>query len=61
MQADTDKDLEVAHVESTGAHHVGGKFDPAYVADSAAADYVDPTLVISPQENKRLRRKIYKQ
>ncbi|RSH83798.1 hypothetical protein EHS25_005413 [Saitozyma podzolica] len=60
MQADTDKDLEVAHVESTGAHHVGGKFDPGYVADSAAADYVDPTLVISPQENKRLRRKIYK-
>lgn len=29
--------------------------------DDVAADYVDPTVHISSEENKRLRRKIYKQ
>lgn len=29
--------------------------------EDVAADYVDPTVHISPEENKRLRRKIYKQ
>lgn len=30
------------------------------VADDAANGYVDPTLVITPEESKRLRRRIHK-
>lgn len=48
-------------------HIEGAAIDPGlhlkeagYVADNLAADYVDPTVRLSAEENKRLRRKIYK-
>ena len=31
------------------------------VADTEIAQYLDPTIIISGEENKRLRRRIYKQ
>lgn len=51
---------DAAHVE------VASQFDDAeiarakaqHVADTAADGYVDPTLIISPEENNALRKKI---
>lgn len=53
----------MAHVEEKAdfQHYEGtDKKDFANVADNVAAAYVDPTVQISPDENKRLKRKIYK-
>ena len=36
------------------------KFDHDHVVDTLAADYIDPTVVITPEENQRLRKKAYK-
>lgn len=46
----------VSHEQDLKAEYNGGR-----VEDAVAADYVDPTVHISPEENKRLLRKIYKQ
>ena len=61
--ADIDsKDLEAVHMDRRD--RLGD--DPANlkaetgVADALAAEYVDPGLVISPEEDRRLRRKIWK-
>jgi len=55
------KDIDVDHEE----HHMGDdqgphKFHHEGVVDELAADYIDPTIVITPEENLRLRRKAYK-
>lgn len=54
--ADSAPNRVVSHDAELKAEYNGGR-----VEDSAAADYVDATVVITPEENKRLRRKIYKQ
>ncbi|WWD03389.1 hypothetical protein V865_001441 [Kwoniella europaea PYCC6329] len=54
-----DKDLEISHIEG-GLHTIDKKGDDAIVADTAAADYVDSSIIITEEENLRLRRKIYK-
>lgn len=44
----------------TNTHHDEEyKAMAGHVEDSVAADYVDPTLVITPEENKKLLRKIH--
>lgn len=50
-QQDVDDKTQTLHLEQE--KHV--------IVDDVAADYVDPTIHISPEEDKRLRRKIYKQ
>ncbi len=49
------KDLEtIEHLETIdGTHH-------GVVTDTIAAEYVNPGIHIPPEENKRLRRKIYR-
>ncbi|KAK6909677.1 hypothetical protein L486_00676 [Kwoniella mangroviensis CBS 10435] len=54
-----DKDLEISHIEG-GLHTIDKKGGDAIVADTAAADYVDSSIIITEEENLRLRRKIYK-
>ena len=54
------KDVEASHVERTETALNDDK-PVGYVADTIAADYVDPTLHISPEEDKRLTRKIWRQ
>jgi hypothetical protein len=39
----------------------GEKPNTHHVEDAVAADYIDPTVTISPEENKRLRMLAYKQ
>jgi hypothetical protein len=55
-----DSKQDVSHIEN-GDHHDGDSVKGARVADDVAADFVDPTVQISPEENKSLRRRIYKQ
>lgn len=58
---------DVAHAEHGDAHRtvsndadLKAEYNGGRVEDSVAANYVDASIVISPEENKRLRRKIYK-
>ncbi len=59
-----DKDLEISHIELPGTVDVGCDSNKLggdeHVVDTLAADYIDPTVVISPAENKRLRRKAFR-
>ncbi len=55
---DESKDFQIAHLEHPEAGHQ--KFEHEHVTDSLAADYIDPTVTISPEEDRRLRRKAYK-
>jgi len=56
-----EKDLQVSHNENVATNMgYGEKGDEGLVADTLAADYVDPTVVISPEENRRLRRKAFR-
>ena len=57
------KDLEVAHEDRHDrlADDRQNLKAEAGIADTLAADYVDPGLVISPEEDKRLRRKVWRQ
>lgn len=50
-QEDVEEKTQTVHLEQE--KHV--------IVDDAAAGYVDPTIHISPEEDKRLRRKINKQ
>ena len=66
MSATPTKELEEArHIEredDKGIPHPVETAKPTgegYVVDNIAADYVDPNLHISPEEDKRLRRKIW--
>ena len=53
------KDTDVTQLEDTQHLH-GGVEKNHVVADNEAAEYVDPTLVLSPEESKRLRNKAFK-
>ena len=57
-----EKDLgNVTHDEHANASAVyGNDKDQGLVADTLAADYIDPTVIITPEENKRLRRKAFR-
>lgn len=52
----------VDHVEHVEYDDVEAKGDPHHhhVADQAAAEYVDSSVVISPEESKSMRRRIHK-
>ena len=50
-----DNKQELSHIED------GGKYEEGVKVDDVAADYIDASVQISPEENIRLRRKIYKQ
>ena len=52
------QDLE--SVAQTPGLEVSDKHHGGHIADMVAADYIDPTLHISREENERLRRKIYR-
>ena len=60
MSAEHEKELQARpeHHES-GHEHVGPKTE-GVIVDTLAADYVDESVVITPEENRRLRRKAYK-
>jgi hypothetical protein len=51
-----DKNAIPVHDEQEGVHHNPDleRMKDAYVADTDAADYVDPTLVLSKEEDRRL-------
>lgn len=54
------KDLhDTAHLDRPNELEHGTK-GQGIVEDTLAVDYVDPTLHITEEENKRLRKKIYK-
>jgi hypothetical protein len=53
-----DDKAEIHHYEGDVSGLDKGK--DGFVADTEAADYVDPTLVITPEENSRLKRKVFK-
>ncbi|WOO79996.1 putative transporter [Vanrija pseudolonga] len=61
IQHDADLKRDISHVSDIKG---GGSGDVesvhADVADNAAAGYVDPTLVISEEENTRLRRRVHR-
>jgi hypothetical protein len=59
MSTAIDKYDQDTHNEHAGELE-GGK-GVGHVTDTLAANYVDPTITISEEENKRLRRKIFKQ
>jgi hypothetical protein len=50
----------VAHVEMGGEDDDRDYKTGNHVADSDARNYLNPDLVISDEENKRLRRRIHK-
>jgi hypothetical protein len=56
---DNDKP-EYAHEEHLHTAEYDGEKGQHQVADTEAADYVDPTLVISEAENKRLKKQVFK-
>jgi len=51
-----------SEIESKGDHlsNPDSDLNHILVSDSDARNYVDPTIVISEEESKRLRRKIHK-
>jgi hypothetical protein len=60
--AHTEHHADAGRVVSHDAEReLKAEYNGGRVEDSAAADYVDASVVITPEENKRLRRKIYKQ
>jgi len=48
------------HLETVVSSDAKRELDAAEVEDEVAAKYMDSNVVISPEENIRLRRKIYK-
>jgi hypothetical protein len=66
--AETTRTQELAHLDANDdkhnvEHHDDVEADKraaGYVADTDAAEYVNPDLVIDEAENKRLRRLIHK-
>jgi hypothetical protein len=69
MSQDKDLKEEVAHIEAThrtvshasyDVEHKGEQQD-VKVADDVAGAYIDPTLVLTPEDDKRIKRKIWKQ
>lgn len=49
-----------AHIEQGEEEHDLKASTGNHVADTEARDYLNPDLVISEEENKRLRRRIHK-
>lgn len=65
MAAQVEDKTQIAHldtVESKDAdrdYEKGTAVIDAKIEDNFAADYVDPTLTISEEENKRLKKMLY--
>lgn len=62
MSYDGDRDskhMAMGHHEDMEMDRNVATKEMGFVADTLAADYVDPTVVITPEENKRLRRLIF--
>ncbi len=51
--------LETSYSEDIEQTDLKGRYN-VHVSDSDARDYVDPTIVITEEENKKLRNKIHK-
>jgi len=56
------KDFRTVHLEDSNQveEHGVTKLEHENVVDVLAADYIDPTIIITPEENKRLRRKAFR-
>jgi hypothetical protein len=69
MSQDNDTKADVAHIEGTHRTLSHQSFDVEHkgeiketkVADDVAGAYIDPTMVLTPEEDKRIKRKIWKQ
>lgn len=53
-----DSKADVAHTEDKDLEF--GKKGEVQVEDAVAAEFIDPTVTISPEENLRLKKLIYK-
>lgn len=60
MSLEHDKQIDTTHAERRDDEVGHDQKDAAVVTDSLAAQYVDESVVITPEENKRLKRRIYK-
>lgn len=57
-----DKNVQFDHLEDAAVAPLSDQYamKSGLVIDSLAADYIDPTVAISPEEDRRLRRKAYR-
>lgn len=63
MSTNIDNKADIAHLErgdSGNLEYNKTEHAQVQVEDAVAAEFVDPTVTISPEENLRLRKIIYK-